>query len=110
MTDKQIKKSTGRKPGPCPGAWITGPDALLHAKYRVYGQQKNQAQWRQETWQLDFETWCSMWGDKWELRGRSSESYCMTRIDRTLPWNSSNVVIVQRKYFLLTQKKGLKNG
>lgn len=85
--------------GPRPQAWITGPDPELHRRYRIWIQQKNQAQWREEGWDISFERWQALWDEsgQWLNRGRARGDYCMTRIDRELPWTESNVQIITRE-------------
>jgi hypothetical protein len=72
---------------------------LRHQQFRVWGQQKNQAQWREEGWTIDFETWARMWNEsgQWENRGRERGTYCMSRIDWSLPWTADNVAIITRE-------------
>jgi hypothetical protein len=82
---------------PRPNAWITGPDPVLHKKYLTWLQQRNQARWRGETWELTFESWCDKWKDLWENRGRERGDYCMTRHDIDGPWDDVNSVIMTRK-------------
>lgn len=68
--------------------------------YYVYLQQKTQARYRNEEWDFDFQDWLTLWGENWNNRGRKPEQYCMTRIDNTKGWSSSNAVVKQRKQFL----------
>lgn len=82
--------------GPRPQVWLVGPDPILHKKYRVWLQQRNQALFRSEGWNIDFETWCGIWGELWHNRGRQRGDYCMTRLDWNQPWTEDNVVIVTR--------------
>lgn len=79
-----------------PHIWVTGPDPVIHKKYRVWIQQKNQAQWRGEGWTISFEKWCEIWADHWHLRGRETGDYCMSRLDWSLPWTADNVAIITR--------------
>ena len=85
--------------GPRPDKWVTGPDPVEHKRYRVFIQQKNQAQWRDEGWEISFEAWKQLWADsgQWENRGRQRTCYCMTRIDHLVPWTPDNVEIVTRE-------------
>ena len=82
--------------GPRPQVWLTGPDPVLHQKYRVWLQQKNQAQWRGEVWNLAFDHWVLMWGELWHNRGRGRGDYCMTRRDHDAAWDTSNAHVVTR--------------
>ena len=79
-----------------PHTWISGDDPVRHKQYYVWLQQKNQAQYRKEGWNLDFDTWVNVWGDLWKLRGRDREGYCMTRVDKTIAWEESNVEVITR--------------
>lgn len=96
--NKTVKKSLR------PDLWISGPDPVLHEKYRVWGQQKNQAQWRRESWDLPFDVWVEIWGDLYEQKGQTSDCMCMTRIDLDLPWHKDNVRIITRKEHFLSNR------
>ena len=102
MTTEKRKKGPppGTRLGPRPQMWVTGTDPVRHQQHVVYRQQKNQAQWRGEVWELDFDNWIALWDDKWSLRGRKPEQYCMTRSDNTQPWNITNTIVLQRLDFL----------
>ena len=82
--------------GPRPQVWRTGPDPVLHKKYLTWLQQRNQAQWRDEGWTIDFDVWCGLWAEHWESRGRQRGDYCMTRKDWSLPWTVDNVQVITR--------------
>lgn len=84
------------RPGPRPHLWKSGPDPDHHERYKAWLQQRNQAQFRGESWYLDFPTWCEIWGDRWPRRGRRRGDFCMTRRDRTRPWCQHNVEIMPR--------------
>ena len=96
--------------GPRPHVWITGPDPVLHKKYRVWIQQKNQAQYRQEGWDIDFKTWLEIWGDDYANRGRVKGTLCMTRRDWSLPWTPKNVKIVPREEHARMQGEAVRSG
>ena len=87
----------GSEKGARPHTWKVGPDPVLHQKHCAYRQQKNQAQWRGETWLLSFETWCALWGDLWSQRGRTGDCYCLTRIDYAQAWVLSNIQVITRR-------------
>jgi len=97
LSTRGIPRPHTRKPRP--QIWRTGPDPVRHQQFRVWGQQKNQAQWREEGWCIDFETWARMWNEsgQWENRGRERGTYCMSRIDWSLPWTADNVAIITRE-------------
>lgn len=83
-----------------PNAWKSGPDPVRYAKYRVWLQQKNQAQFRDEGWDIDLDKWIEIWGELWHNRGRARGDYCMTRRDFEQPWSEANVEIVTREEHL----------
>lgn len=83
--------------GPRPQTWASGPDPAEHERYRVWVQQRNQAQWRGEGWALEFEPWKQIWAPYWHLKGRTSNSCCMTRIDPSEPWSEHNVEVITRE-------------
>lgn len=87
----------GSRPGPRPHLWRSGPDPEQHRRYLIWLQQRNQAQWRGEIWHLSFEEWLKAWGDRFDQRGRSSTSLCLTRRDATLPWSAGNVHVITRR-------------
>lgn len=81
---------------PRPHLWRAGPDPVRHKKYLTWLQQRNQALYRDEGWDIDFEPWCELWAEHWDLRGRTRGSYCMTRRDWSLPWTVDNVHVITR--------------
>jgi len=88
---------------PRPHIWKTGPDPVLHKKYLTWLQQRNQALWRDEGWDIDFAAWCKLWEQHWEARGRTKGSYCMTRKDWSLPWTLDNVQVITRSEHAVAQ-------
>lgn len=98
--------------GPRPNTWKSGPDLTEHKKYRVWIQQKNQAQYREEGWTIDFEAWKQLWDQsgQWENRGRERGCYCMTRLDWSLAWTVDNVVIVTREEHAKLQGQAVASG
>lgn len=87
----------GSPPGPRPQCWVSGPDPVTHQQYRAFIQQRNQAQWRGEPWQLTFEQWQDLWFPHWRQRGRGRWDYCMVRRDPSLPWDTANTEVVSRQ-------------
>jgi hypothetical protein len=85
--------------GPRPGSWISGPDPEEHKRYKIWIQQKNQAQYREEGWTISFEAWKQLWAEsgQWFNRGRVKGTWCMTRRDWSTPWTVDNVIIVTRE-------------
>ena len=65
-------------------------------QWRAYVRQRNQAIFRKEGWDFDFESeWLPMWDGK--QRGRKSTDYCMKRTNVDLPWTAKNTEVVLRK-------------
>lgn len=83
-----------------PAAWKTyekyGACLKTHKMYRCYSQQKNQAQWRGEVWEISFDDYRTAWWDKWENRGRKAHNYVMFRLDITEPWTMDNTTIISK--------------
>lgn len=100
MTEKRI---WGSLPGPRPHVWKSGPDPVEHKKYLNWIQQKNQANFRGEGWELTFEVWKEIWGEKFHNKGRASENFCMTRKDDKSAWTPDNVEILTRREHVLRQ-------
>jgi len=84
------------KRSPRPQCWVSGPDPETHRKYRAWIQQKNQAQWRGESWYLSFEEWQLKWQEHWHQRGRRRSDYCMVRTDPEGDWSWPNVEVIER--------------
>lgn len=87
----------GRPIGPRPDLWKAGPDETRHEQFKAWGQQKNQAQFRKEVWDIELEDWIAVWGDKWDQRGRKKGQYCLTRICYFDDWTADNVCIMTRE-------------
>ena len=98
--DKQPekKKRLGRPKGSTsPHLWKSGPDPEKHKHYAVYMQQKNQAQWRKEIWELSYDEWYELWGDQVGNRGRGVGKSMLFRLDKRLPWRLGNCVIMRNR-------------
>ena len=95
-------KGGGRPKGvPCPNAVIY-PGILAKIRFK-YCQMKAQAKFRKEEFTLTWDEFQAMWAGKWHLRGRESNSLCMTRSDWDGPWDSTNTIIVERLEHLRLQ-------
>ena len=91
---------------PRPHTWKTGPDELRHKRYFIWLQQRNQAQYRREEWNLTFEQWLELWGDQIVNRGRKKDDLCMTRRDPLGPWDMDNAYIIERgKHILICRRE-----
>jgi hypothetical protein len=83
-----------------------------HKKYRVFIQQRNQAQWRGEGWHISFEEWKQLWDEsgQWELRGRVKGTWCMSRRDWNEPWTVDNTQVITREEHARLQGDALASG
>jgi len=79
-----------------PHLWVSGPDPEQHRQYLIWLQQRNQAQFRGEPWQLPFELWQELWRDRWAERGRRRDQYCMSRRNWLEGWTPDNIQIITR--------------
>ena len=94
------------KQGQRPNAWVSGPDPLTHSQYRVWVQCRNQANFRNETWELSFDDFCSLWREHWQHKGRGREGYCLSRTDDEGAWELGNVEVIPRhEHFSRAGKK-----
>jgi hypothetical protein len=84
-------------PSSRPYMWASGPDPETHAQYRAWVQQRNQAQWRGETWCITFDEFQDIWLGRWHLRGRGSAALAMSRTDWTGPWSRTGVELQTRQ-------------
>jgi hypothetical protein len=104
---RQFKTPPGVPKGTIwPDRWASGPDPVLHEKYRVWGQQRNQAIFRNEPWDLPFLEWVAIWGDLYQHKGKNVDCLCMSRVDLELPWHKDNVkIITRREHFKSNRNK-----
>jgi hypothetical protein len=90
------KRGNGGK-GLRPHVWLCGPDEYKHQMYVPWMMARAQANFRNESWDLEFEDYYNMWNGLWDQRGRLSNNLCMTRRDWDGAWSRDNVEIVTRK-------------
>lgn len=81
---------------PRPHVWRVAKDPETRLQYYNWMQARTQAVYRGAEWELTFRQWQNVWRDSWHLRGRDSDSLCITRIDRTKPWRRNNVELITR--------------
>ena len=72
----------------------------------VYNQQKAQAKYRKEEWDIDFDRWSALWNedDQWLNRGTYVGAFRMRRIDANIGWCPSNIIITDKVTPLLNQQ------
>ena len=75
----------------------------MYRKYSTpkmkYNQQKAQAMYRDEQWDITFEDWLAAWDEsgQWENRGRKPGQCKMYRVDIAKGWTKDNVEISGHK-------------
>lgn len=79
-------------------------DLLMSFKYRCWSQQRNQALYRGEGWDLPFLTWVAVWGDEFKNKGQTADCMCMTRRDLKKPWTPDNVKIITRQEHFMSNR------
>jgi len=89
---------------PRPHTWIV-KDEVGHQIHKAYRVAKAQANFRKEPWDLEFEHYRQAWEPYWHLRGRSSESYTLTRIDMELGWSKDNIHCINRGEHMKNNRK-----
>lgn len=65
---------------------------------------KAQANYRKEIFALSFEDFQMLWADRWDMKGKGSDNYCLTREDPNGAWIRGNVVCIVRIEHLRRQK------
>lgn len=82
----------------------------------AYIRQRANAKRRKIQWELTFEEWWDLWekSGKWNERGTTRDSYCMSRIWDEGPYSPTNVKIVKMgansRYAGLSKHHGWENG
>jgi hypothetical protein len=67
-------------------------------RYYAWAKHRSQAHYRQESYSLSSEDWNELWTEeRWQQRGRHTDSVVMARIDRLLPWSKDNVEFITRR-------------
>lgn len=89
--------------GPRPHCWKVQGE-LNHSQYLAFLQMRAQASYRKETFNLTFEDFQLLWKDRWDMKGRGSDNYCLTRQDPEGAWDLSNVHCILRLEHLRRQK------
>lgn len=77
---------------------------IPHDQYCAFLQMRAQANFRKEKFSLTFEEFQMLWKDKWDMKGRSIDSYCLTREDPDGDWVMGNVSCIPRIEHLRRQK------
>lgn len=82
-----------------PDKWMVGPDPVKKKLHREFLVARCQATYRSESWNLSMAEFINMWLEDYQYlkKGRSLDSLCMTRIDKTGAWEMGNVHIITRR-------------
>jgi hypothetical protein len=99
---------TGRRgsgTGPRPHTWIVGTDPVRHDQYNAWLKARSQAWYRKELWQISFDQWVELWCDQWHRRGRQRDCLMLMKREWQLPWNQTNVELVNREQFHQRQSR-----
>lgn len=89
----------GRKKGTLyPKDWLSGPDPVDHRLYNDCLRARAQAWYRGEEWSLSEQEYIALWRaeDRYKLKGRTTGSLCLVRIDLEKAWCLDNVEIIER--------------
>lgn len=88
----------GRKSGLYPQTWKSGPDPIDHRLYNDCQRARAQAWYRGEEWFITEAEYISIWreDDRYLHKGRTRESLCLVKIDKSLPWSLDNVKFLSR--------------
>lgn len=88
----------GRKYGPLPRVWKSGPDEINHKLYTDCQRARAQAWYRGETWTITEQEYIELWrdNDRYLKKGRGTEDLCMVRLDYEEGWHLWNVQIISR--------------
>lgn len=85
---------------------------LYRKKYlqRCWMLSKNQADYRDEPWNISLEEYTEMWSqdDAWLRRGRSLDDLILSRIDFEKGWSLDNVHLQTRRDFFKEKMRGRK--
>lgn len=98
--------------GPRPHVWkVQG--AVPHAQHLAWLQMKAQANYRKEEFNLTLEDFQELWKDRWDMKGRANDQYCLSRLDPEKAWDKENTRCIVRLEHLQRQrmyKTESKNG
>lgn len=92
------EKRTRRKTITCPIEW---------RNYKRYCAKKHNAKFKKEEFNLTFEEFLLVWGDKINKIGIQADSYIFTRIDFDKPWQLDNVEVIQNSNTELSNRRGI---
>lgn len=87
-------------------------DPVERSLRRSYSFAKNQARYRNQSWDLAFEDYAGLWleNDRYRSRGRCQNGLQLSRKDLSGPWTRDNIQIVNRSVFLRDLMLGKQDG
>jgi len=105
-------KNSGRGRPVNPDLWKYGSDVYTHESHYAYLKHRSQARFRGEDYELTFEQWHSLWTpETLANRGRTIDSWVLTREDWNGSWSIDNVFLTTRKQHLkLSGEHRKRNG
>jgi hypothetical protein len=95
-------KGGGRPKGVKRPDLVIYPGILAEIRFK-YCQMRAQAKFRGEEFLLTWQEFQDKWQGKWHLRGRQSNSLCMSRSDWDGPWDNTNTIVIERHEHLRIQ-------
>ena len=83
-------------------------DDFSHARHYGFLKTRTSVKTRGENWQLSIEEYFQLWNDedKWNRRGKNSDSYVLTRRDRDRDWTFDNCEVILRRTLLSRTRHG----
>jgi hypothetical protein len=81
-------------------------DDFTNNRRKAWVRSRSQAWYRKEEWNLTFAEFCVFWDtpELWAKRGRSSDSWVLTRRDPEAAWNRTNCCLLNRRRHLQSQR------
>jgi hypothetical protein len=81
-----------------PAVWKYGEDQVVHQLHTWSMRARSQAWYRGEEWLLTDQEYIDLWleDEKYKLRGRGVDNYCLTRKDPEGSWSLDNVHVISR--------------
>jgi hypothetical protein len=88
----------GKKNNTYPNTWLSGPDPIDHKLFNDCQRARAQAWYRGEDWFISEHEYIQLWreGDRYQRKGRTTNSLCMIRLDIEAAWTLDNVTIAER--------------
>ena len=81
-------------------------DDFTNERRKAWVRSRAQAWFRKEEWTLTFSEFCVFWNtpELWAKRGRSSDSWVLTRRDPLAAWSRTNCCLLNRRVHLQSQR------